>query len=232
MKVLYALLLVIAATSAMSIEGNENQVKMTVNIEPMCNDSTRFFTKQLFPTFQALGQYMDVTLRPFGKDNFTANGDGWNFTCQHGDAACKGNLMLACILNQVSAPEEYIPLINCIMDGMLDSDDPPTAAKQCFTNYGNSTTDYETVDKCAKSVEGQNLLHDIGVETKALQPALTYVPWIIFNDEFIEADWKEAEKDLKGFLCKKYLSGKPECRSQIILDLNFSLHFSLKNIGK
>merc|ERR1711981_777030 len=208
MRILYGLLLVVAAASAKSIRGNNTQVKITVYYEAMCGDSKRFVTHQLYPTFRTLGQYMDVVLKPFGKANFTANGDGWDFTCQHGDAECVGNLMQACILNQVSDPEEYVPLISCIMA----ADYPPTAAQQCIPDLGISTTNYDTVKKCAKSVEGQNLLHDIGVETHALDPALYFVPWILFHDEFIEADWAEAQRDLKGLLCSKYMPQNPECK--------------------
>ena len=39
----------------------------------------------------------------------------------------------------------------------------------------------ELVDTCAKSVPGQNILHEIGIETQSLQPPLTFVPWIIIN---------------------------------------------------
>ena len=39
----------------------------------------------------------------------------------------------------------------------------------------------ELVDTCAKSVPGQKILHDIGLETQSLQPPLTFVPWIIIN---------------------------------------------------
>ena len=39
----------------------------------------------------------------------------------------------------------------------------------------------EAVDKCAHSVFGQNVLHDIAVETKSLKPPLNFVPWILIN---------------------------------------------------
>ena len=37
------------------------------------------------------------------------------------------------------------------------------------------------VNTCANSKEGQQFLHQIGTETKALNPALDFVPWITFN---------------------------------------------------
>ena len=39
----------------------------------------------------------------------------------------------------------------------------------------------EAVDNCAHSVTGQNVLHDIGIETKNLKPSLNFVPWILIN---------------------------------------------------
>ena len=39
----------------------------------------------------------------------------------------------------------------------------------------------ERVSECANSVEGQRLLHLIGVETNDLQPPLSFVPRIEFN---------------------------------------------------
>ena len=37
------------------------------------------------------------------------------------------------------------------------------------------------VNTCANSKEGQQFLHQIGIETKALHPTLSFVPWITFN---------------------------------------------------
>ena len=37
------------------------------------------------------------------------------------------------------------------------------------------------VNMCANSKEGQKFLHNIGMETKALNPTLYFVPWITFN---------------------------------------------------
>ena len=41
---------------------------------------------------------------------------------------------------------------------------------------------YEDVDQCHEDTEGQNMLHQIGVMTKALDPKVTFVPWVTFND--------------------------------------------------
>lgn len=41
---------------------------------------------------------------------------------------------------------------------------------------------YDPIALCADSVEGQQLLHDIGIKTMALDPQLDYVPWMVVND--------------------------------------------------
>ena len=73
---------------------------------------------------------------------------------------------------------EYVPLINC----MMGSDFPPDSADVCLEMLDITTTSPDRVRECVDSDEGSNLLHDVGVETKSLDPSLTGVPWILFND--------------------------------------------------
>ena len=80
--------------------------------------------------------------------------------------------------HKVSDPKEYVPLIHCIMA----SSNPPTAASKCVTDLGIKTTSGAKIEGCAASEHGGNLLHDVGVKTDLLDPALNYVPWLTFND--------------------------------------------------
>ncbi len=41
--------------------------------------------------------------------------------------------------------------------------------------------DYAPIDTCQMNIEGQDLVHDHGVETLNLEPTLYFVPWIIYN---------------------------------------------------
>ena len=79
---------------------------------------------------------------------------------------------------QVPEPSEHVPLINC----MMGSDFPPDSADVCLEMLDITTTSPEDVRACVETDQGSNLLHDIGVETKNLQPSLTGFPWILFND--------------------------------------------------
>ena len=40
---------------------------------------------------------------------------------------------------------------------------------------------YEEVNQCHKTIQGETMLHEIGVETKSLEPKVNYVPWVMFN---------------------------------------------------
>ena len=64
----------------------------------------------------------------------------------------------------------------------MTSDFPPEASDVCLEMLGITTTSAERVRECAESEEGFNLLHDIGLETESLHPALTEVPWLLFNE--------------------------------------------------
>merc|ERR1712154_383697 len=99
-------------------------VKLSVHYESLCGDSIRFVTKQLYPAWKHFGEdILKVDLNPFGKANVSL---------QHGPDECRGNKVQACILDKVSDPAEYVPLITCLMD----SEFPPDAAGECIASLG------------------------------------------------------------------------------------------------
>ena len=64
----------------------------------------------------------------------------------------------------------------------MGSKSPPTAAGPCLNSLGIKTTSLGRVEACSKTDVGSNLLHNIGVETKDLDPTLNFVPWVLFNN--------------------------------------------------
>merc|ERR1712142_952655 len=185
----------------------DSSVEVTVFYESLCPDSVRFVNEQLFPSWKKFQNELKVDLKPFGKAKFYPSGSSWDFTCQHGPHECYGNKAQACILHQVTCPKEYVPLIDCIMG----STNPPSATVACLTKLNIRTTTAEKVETCAQSDQGSQLLHNIGVETKSLDPAMTFVPWVLFNKVFDEEAWQESLDDLSGVLCRKFLIGSSKC---------------------
>ena len=50
-----------------------------------------------------------------------------------------------------------------------------------MAKVGITSPTFEEIDTCSNSIEGENLLHDLGVETHNLKPSLYFVPWITFD---------------------------------------------------
>jgi len=194
-------------SSARSGSVSAAPVKVSVYYESLCPDSQLFVYDQLAPTFEIFGpEELVVDLKPFGKANWTESNGSWDFTCQHGPRECYNNKVQACILNQVPNTEEHVPLIGCIMStGVIGSEDA------CLEELGITTTSPDAISGCADSDEGSSLLHDLGVATHGLNPPLTFVPWVIFNDEFNEDHWQMSLIDLKKVLCDNYLSNSDKC---------------------
>ena len=81
-------------------------------------------------------------------------------------------------IGQVKDPQEYVPLITCLMD----SEFPPDAAGECIADLGTESITVKEVEDCTNSDAGSALLYINGLRTKSLEPTLTFVPWLLYND--------------------------------------------------
>ena len=79
---------------------------------------------------------------------------------------------------QVKDPLEYVPLITCLMDSVF----PPDAAGECIADLGTESITVKEVEDCVESDVGSALLYINGLRTKNLEPTLTFVPWLLYND--------------------------------------------------
>ena len=89
----------------------------------------------------------------------------------------KEGIDLTCI-RQVKDPQEYVPLITCLMDSQF----PPDAAGECIADLGTDSITVKEVEDCVESDAGSALLYINGLRTKNLEPSLTFVPWLLYND--------------------------------------------------
>ncbi|KAG7168232.1 Gamma-interferon-inducible lysosomal thiol reductase-like 2 [Homarus americanus] len=161
-----------------------------------------FVVDQLYPTWTILKDIMEVEMFPFGNAH---DGEGWSFTCQHGNGECRANMIHACAKDHFKDINIEMEFVNCL----LSSDYPPNAGATCAAQVGQ---DWAPIDACVNSVEGENLLHEVAVEQEKLKPALYYVPWILVND-VLDGDG-ESQDNLKKVVCDNYTGTKPEaCNS-------------------
>jgi len=87
-------------------------------------------------------------------------------------------MLQACILaHQPYEASTVVPLIDCLMRTHTK---PDPALGPCLAELGLDVSPEAILD-CANSDQGSDLLHTLGVETHNLDPALYFVPWILFN---------------------------------------------------
>jgi len=192
-----------------SISVQEEKVSIQVYYETLCPDSIAFITQQLFPTYIKLGKYLNVEFKPYGFATSTPNDNGgFTFSCQHGPNECNGNLYAACLIDRLHGQNEIqVAVINCIMDDLV----PHEATQNCMEKLMITEPSYQEIDQCHSSNEGQNLLYSYGLETDNLEPAVYFIPWITFENEWNEMEFNGALENLEEFLCSDKLSNVPEC---------------------
>ena len=95
---------------------------------------------------------------------------------------------------------------------------------------------------CAESSLGSQLLHAVGQETLGLEPPLTMVPWLLFNEatsnqcsdgvscdimfimqEFDMENYIDGMNDLPGLLCGKFLADSPNCQPGNVVDISHNI---------
>ncbi|XP_059145725.1 gamma-interferon-inducible lysosomal thiol reductase-like, partial [Physella acuta] len=183
-------------------------VNFALYYESLCPGCENFITTMLFPTFQKIGSIMNLTLVPYGNAKEKQVGHNWVFECQHGENECLGNIIETCAIALVQKIEVYFPFINCIEDSDLS---PLSAAKQCAQQF---PVPLDSILNCSRSTVGNNLEHQMALQTEALQPPHTSVPWVTLNGEHTEEIETAAETDLVKLICDTYQGTKPAACNQ------------------
>lgn len=177
-------------------------VKVSVYYESLCPDSYSFIVRQLYPTWQNLSDIFTPEIYAYGKAQETEKSDQFECQCQHGPGECKGNIMLACAKEHLTDFDQFMAFTYCVMNEFKGS----TSGLYCAKEVGFNFTD---IEMCQRSEEGERLLHEVGVTQSTLDPPLTYVPWILINDNYTKKQRREAQKDLRKVVCDAYQGTKP-----------------------
>ncbi|XP_025834258.1 GILT-like protein 1 isoform X2 [Agrilus planipennis] len=208
-------------------------VYVDVYYESLCPDSIKFFTKQLYPSLQTnLSHFVNLTLLPYGKSDYTTVQNQLEFTCHHGPFECEGNKIQACALALIEKgqPSEglgynriTVGFINCLMDKVdRQTSNTTFPLKECAEI--NQVTNYVDIDNCAHHVDGSKHLSTLGELTKNLKPPLTSVPTIVFNKQYRKEDSDLAQENFVRALCQYIHHDKPaECSGSSGLKTSFTI---------
>ncbi|XP_063075217.1 gamma-interferon-inducible lysosomal thiol reductase [Engraulis encrasicolus] len=183
---------------------NSDSVEVALYFESLCPGCRQFLTTQLFPTWVMLNDIMKVQLVPYGNAEESFDGKQYHFTCQHGETECLGNMIETCILNSVDQGTAFL-VIFC----MEASSDVVKAGQTCLELYSPSSK-WDNIMTCVKGDQGNKLMHQNAVITKALKPPHKYVPWITINGEHTDDLQDKAMGSLFNLVCSLYKGEKPQ----------------------
>eukprot|EP00063_Salmo_salar_P070693 XP_014045528.1 PREDICTED: gamma-interferon-inducible lysosomal thiol reductase-like [Salmo salar] len=188
----------------------DQSVQVELYYESLCPACRYFLTSQLFPTWTMLQDAMNVTLVPYGNAEESFDGKKYQFTCQHGEEECLGNMLETCIFSVTGS--NAFQIIYC----MEASTDVVKAGEKCVELY-DPNTKWDSIMTCVKGDQGNQLMHQNAVKTGALKPAHDYVPWIVINGEHTEELQDKAMSSLFVLICSMYKPSKPEACSTALM---------------
>lgn len=201
-----AVLLVAVPVLTVSAPVASPKVEIALYYESYCGGCRDFIMEQFYPTFQKVGQIMDVKLVPYGNAEESRKGSEWSFNCQHGPKECVGNLIETCAISILKNVSTYFPFIHCLEVNIAGSSDPHPVAEKCASGQGIDFTD---IDKCQSGPQGNSLEHEMALKTNALNPHHNYVPWVTLNGKHTEEIQDKATFNLLGLVCDTYQGSKP-----------------------
>nr|ATU82950.1 secreted Thiol reductase-like protein [Pristhesancus plagipennis] len=204
-----AYMLFILATATTILAQNHKMTPVTVYYESLCPDSIKFITMQLFPAWETeLKSYMNLTLVPFGKANYTQTGDNYTLNCHHGVKECVGNKVQACALKKIMDMDMKVKFINCVMTETRDSKPEEYPTKKCANDLKLAADLITQIESCATSAEGDGFFVEMGEMTNKYQNPLTSVPTVSINNDH-NTDNKAATSNFQKTLCSHITDPKP-----------------------
>ncbi|KAK3611565.1 hypothetical protein CHS0354_018080 [Potamilus streckersoni] len=179
-------------------------VDFTLYYESLCPGCREMFATQLNLAYRKVGEIMNLTLVPYGNAQEKKDGSKWVFECQHGKEECIENIIETCTLYLFKNITVYFPFIQCME---TTSGPPEKVAQKCASKFKG--IDLDKIMGCSKGILGNELEHQMALQTNALQPPHTYVPWVTLNGVHTDEIQDKAVTDLVNLICQTYQGPKP-----------------------
>jgi len=201
MKAVLVLLVIAVAVQARLLKPKDpNPVNVELYFESYCPSCIQWLTGQLYPTWQNNGMaaIMNITIYPYGNAQESYDGSQWQFTCQHGDQECQGNIILTCAIRLNPDVKQWLPFANCMEGG----NDPVSSAQGCAQQ---TNLDWSRINECTTSSQGNQWEHEMAQATDNLDPPHQYTPWVMVNG----AHSTDAENQLQPVVCAAWQGAPP-----------------------
>lgn len=168
-----------------------DEVVVEIHMESRCPDTETFLRQQLWPVWKDVKEFVELRVVPFGKADCIEKDGDYTCHCQHLEKECELNQLMNCLIDRLHIPDRYLGALVCLQSKDM------SAAEGCLKE---ADLDPQPYIQCAQSPEGRKLHALAGRRTKALEPKMFYVPWILVNGVRVES----AEFDFKRTVCERY----------------------------
>ena len=184
----YIFLILISLITSKTLEP-----KIEIYIESLCDDCMRFIKYSYNEYLKFNYPLADVRLIPYGNahEKYNKEKEEYQFSCQHGENECYGNLMYTCIINELKDNEIIICVNKYIFRHRLNFD---RTFYQCVNK--NKTIANKIFD-CIDTKKGNLFQHEMALRTKKHDS----VPWVVINDEHDYYAQGRIIKNLTDYLC-------------------------------
>ena len=153
--------------------------KITVFIESLCPDCVEFITNSFKAFHEQVKKpnLVDIEFIPFGnaKEQYNNQTQKFEFTCQHGENECYGNLIETCSIQRLGKAQSYDTIL-CIESNIASYEKNfDTTLEYCLQN---DKENLKLIQECVKSDIGNIYQHQMAQKT---DPAHKWVPWVVVD---------------------------------------------------
>ncbi|KAJ4908938.1 gamma interferon responsive lysosomal thiol (GILT) reductase family protein [Raphanus sativus] len=182
---------------------SSQKVTLSLYYEALCPFCADFIVNHLPQIFRnGLISSIDLHLVPWGNALFKPDA---TILCQHGEAECALNAIHACAIDAYPDVMKHVGYIYCTERLVLENKLEKWA--DCFELVGLSRAALD----CYINGYGHQLELKYAEETSELNPAHTFVPWVVVNNQPLQENYQ----NFVMYVCNAYGSSQvPEaCRN-------------------
>ena len=207
MKILFSTFIIFFSAISLSLS-QKHVPKIQVYIESLCPDCVNFITKSFKDFYDQVSKpnLAEIEFIPFGnaEEAYNETTGKWDFTCQHKENECYGNLIETCVIQNLGRVNSYEKII-CIESNIENFDlNFDNTLEYCFKN---DTDTLNEVKKCVDSDLGNYYEHQMAQKTGDH----TWVPYILVDGVHDVQVENQIIKSLIDYLCG---DDKSKCYSE------------------
>ena len=182
--------------------------KIQVYIESLCPDCINFMTKSFKDFVERVSKpnLAQIELIPYGnaKEAYNETTQKWEFTCQHKENECYGNLMETCLIQKLGRIDSYKKILCLETNIEKHNANFDETLLECFDN---DESGFNEIKDCMDSDLGNYYQHQMAEKTGEHD----YVPWVLVDGEHDVDAEDQIIKSLIDYLCG---DDKTKCYSE------------------